>query len=124
MEENSPQYWIIPIICLISVMAIFSVALEYKVNTVLPNAELERQEIKEMSCPEILAKDSSNDYWTSENSMIGKTKAAGCSVPKESKSSDQSPYVEFCTPGGFAPVKKIENDTHSFNHDACIWDLK
>lgn len=35
-----------------------------------------------------------------------------------------NPYVEFCNPGGFAPVKIIENSTHSFNHDTCIWDLK
>ena len=124
MEENSLHYWIIPIICLISVIAVFSFAIDYKVNTVFPNAELERQEIKKMSCPEILLKDSSNDYWTSENRKIGKVKAISCSVPQESQSSGLSPYVEFCAPGGFAPIKKIGNSTHSFNHDTCIWDLK
>jgi len=124
MEESSLHYWIIPIICLISVITIFSFAIEYKVNTVFPNAELERQEIKKMSCPEILLKDSSNDYWTSENNKIGKVKAISCSVPQEGQSSGLSPYVEFCTPGGFAPIKKIGNSTHSFNHDTCIWDLK
>jgi len=124
MEESSLHYWIIPIICLISVIAVFSFAIDYKVNTVFPNAELERQEIKKMSCPEILLKDSSNDYWTSENNKIGKVKAISCSVPQEGQSSGLSPYVEFCVPGGFAPIKKIGNSTHSFNHDTCIWDLK
>ena len=124
MEEGSLHYWIIPIICMMAVIAIFSFTIEYKVNTVFPNAELERQEMEKMSCPEIILKDSSNDYWTSENSKIGKTKAVSCSVPQESKSSGLSPYVEFCTPGGFAPIKKIENSTHLFNHDTCIWDSK
>ena len=45
-------------------------------------------------------------------------------VEKKAASTGLSPYVEFCTPGGFAPVKKIDNATHSFNHDTCIWDLK
>jgi len=124
MEENSLHYWIIPIISMIAVIAIFSFSLDYKLNTIFPNAELERQEIKEMSCPEILLKDTSNRYWSSENREMGKAKAVSCSVPQESQSSGLSPYVEFCTPGGFAPVKKIENSTHSFNHDTCLWGLK
>lgn len=124
MEENSLHYWIIPIISMIAVVAIFSFSLDYKLNTIFPNAELERQEIKEMSCPEILLKDASNRYWSSENREMGKAKAVSCSVPQESQSSGLSPYVEFCTPGGFAPVKKIENSTHSFNHDTCLWGLK
>lgn len=124
MDEGSLQYWIIPIISMIAAMAILSFAVEYKVNTILPNAELERQEMKEMLCPEILLKDSSNKYWTSENRKIGNAKAIVCNPPKETQSSGLSPYVEFCNPGGFAPIKKIENSTHSFNHDTCIWDLK
>ena len=124
MEENSLHYWIIPIISMIVVVAIFSFSLDYKLNTIFPNAELERQEIKEMSCSEILLKDASNRYWSSENREMGKAKAVSCSVPQESQSSGLSPYVEFCTPGGFAPVKKIENSTHSFNHDTCLWGLK
>ena len=124
MEEDSLRFWIIPILCLIGTMAIFSITMEYKINTILPNAELERQEMKEMSCPEILQKDAASDYWTPENSKIGKAKAVSCSVPQETQSSGLNPYVEFCTPGGFAPVKIIENSTHSFNHDTCIWDSK
>lgn len=124
MTESSFHYWVVPIICIIVGMLIFSYIVDYKVNTIFPNAELERQEMKELSCPEILIKDHTNDYWTSENREIGKNKAIGCSVPQESQSTGLSPYVEFCTPGGFAPIKKIGNNTHSFNHDTCIWDLK
>lgn len=124
MEEDALRFWIIPIICLVIVMGFFVFSLYYKINTIFPNAELERQEMKEMTCPEILLKDSSNRYWTSENAQIGKAKAVSCKVPQENQSSDLSPYVEFCTPGGFAPVKKIENSTHSFNHDTCVWDLR
>ena len=124
MEEDSLHYWIIPIICIVAMIGIFTVSLDYKVNTIFPNAALEIQEIKEMSCEEILLKDAANDYWTSENAEVGKAKAVGCNPPKESQSTGSSPYVEFCTPGGFAPVKKIENSTHSFNHDTCVWDLR
>ncbi len=124
MEEDALRFWIIPIVCLVSASLIFSVALVYKFNIVFPNAELERLEMNEMSCAEILRKDGANDYWTPENSQIGRAKAAGCNVPKESQGSDLNPYVEFCTPGGFAPDKKIENSTHSFNHDTCTWDGK
>ncbi len=105
-------------------MGIFVFVIDYQVNTVAPNAELEKQELKNMACPEILLKDASDRYWSSENREVGKAKAIGCDPPKESQSTGLSPYVEFCTPGGFAPVKKIENSTHSFDHDACIWDLK
>jgi hypothetical protein len=124
MEEDALRFWIIPIICLVIVMGFFVFSLDYKINTIFPNAELERQKMKEMTCHEILLKDSSNRYWSSENAQIGKSKALSCKVPQESQSSGLSPYVEFCTPGGFAPIKKIENSTHSFNHDTCVWGLK
>jgi hypothetical protein len=124
MEEDALRFWIIPILCLVIVMGFFVFSLDYKINTIFPNAELERQKMKEMTCPEILLKDSSNRYWSSENAQIGKSKALSCKVPQESQSSGLSPYVEFCTPGGFAPIKKIENSTHSFNHDTCVWGLK
>ena len=124
MDEESLRFWIIPIICIVTVVGIFSISLEYKVNTVFPNAELERLEMQNMSCEEIVAKDSANDYGTPENSAIGREKAASCAKPKEIEGSGKNPFVEFCTPGGFAPDKLIENSTHSFNHDTCIWDSK
>lgn len=124
MEEASLHYWIIPIISIIVVSVFLAFSLDYKYNTVFPNAVLEKVEIENMSCHEILLKDSSNRYWSKENAEIGKAKAIGCNPPKEAKSSGGNPYVEFCIPGGFAPDKKIDNSTHSFNHDTCVWDLK
>ena len=122
MNEDSKQYWIIPIIALISVAFIFSFALDYKINVILPNAEIERADMTTMLCPEILLKDSLNDYWSSENGKIGKSMGASCNELLKNNSSDLNPYVEFCNPGGFAPIKKIENGTHLFNHHTCIWD--
>ena len=55
---------------------------------------------------------------------IGAEKALACLPPPVEKSSGGNPYVEFCTPGGFAPNKIIENSTHSFKHDTCVWDLR
>ena len=45
-------------------------------------------------------------------------------IVEKTTSTGNNPYVEFCVPGGFAPDKKIDNSTHSFNHDTCIWDMK
>lgn len=43
-------------------------------------------------------------------------------IPKQD--TGLSPYVEHCKPGGFAPDKLIQNDTHKFNHDICVWIKK
>jgi hypothetical protein len=123
MDEES-RFWIIPIICFISVAVIMAFAADYKINTVFPNAIIEKEELENMSCSEILLKDAENNYWSKENAQIGKAKALGCNPAKESQSTGLSPYVEFCKPGGFAPVKKIGNSTHLFNHDTCVWDKK
>lgn len=122
MDEES-RYWVIPIICFIAAGVIVSFAADYKFNTVFPNAEIEREKIQNMTCPEILLKNSKH-YWSTENKNIGNIKAIGCTDSTKGESSGLNPYVEFCTPGGFAPVKKIDNSTHSFNHDTCIWDMK
>lgn len=124
MDEESLRFWIIPIISLISIIFIFSFAVDYKINTVFPNAEIERQEMKSMECPELLVKDSFNDYWNAENGKMGREKVAICKELMKTESSGLSPYVEFCTPGGFAPIKKIDNATHLFNHDTCVWNVK
>ena len=42
---------------------------------------------------------------------------------RDTTNSALNPYVEFCNHGGFTSIKKIENSTHSFNHDTCIWDV-
>jgi hypothetical protein len=123
MDEES-RYWVIPIICIISVGVIMSFAVDYKFNTVFPNAEIEREEMKNMTCPDMLLKASSNHYWSTENKQIGEAKIIGCTETPKSQSSGLNPYVESCNPGGYAPDKKIENNTHSFNHDTCVWDMK
>jgi hypothetical protein len=102
---------------------ILVVTLDYRYNVMYPNAAIEREELKTITCDEILEKQKSGKYWNSENAGIGAEKALACLPPPVEESSGVNPYVEFCTPGGFAPNKIIENGTHSFNHDACVWDL-
>lgn len=124
MEEESLRFWIIPMICIVVGAAFFSWSLDYRYNTSFPNAELERQEIEDMDCSEIAKNESKSHYWSTDNAELAKSKFLICNPPKQVESSGLSPYVEFCTPGGFAPVKKIDNSTHSFNHDICLWELK
>ena len=124
MNEESLRFWIIPAISLICVAVIFSFALDYKINVILPNAEIERESMKNMQCAEILIKDSFNDYWSPQNGEMGRSISAICKELQKSESSELSPYVEFCNPGGFTPDKKIENSTHLFNHDTCLWNNK
>ncbi len=88
MDEESRNYWAIPIIALISVGLMLGITVNERMDT--PERYIE---------PEVI-------------------------VEKKAADTGLSPYVEFCTPGGFAPVKNIGNDTHSFNHDTCIWDMK
>ena len=87
MDEDT-RFWVIPIICFISVGLFLVIAADARMGT--PERYVE---------PEVV-------------------------VEKKSTSSDLDPYVEYCIPGGFAPDKKIDNSTHSFNHDTCIWDMK
>ncbi|MCH9658746.1 hypothetical protein K0U27_08695 [archaeon] len=122
MNEET-HFWVIPIIAFIAAIMIVTVSVDYKYNTVFPNAAIEREEIENMTCPEILHKNSQH-YWSTENKNIGNAKAVGCTDVPKTESLGLNPYVEFCTPGGFAPVKKIDNSTHSFNHDTCVWDMK
>jgi len=124
MEEESLRFWIIPIVCMVIGIIFFSGSLDYRYNTTFPNAELERQEIEEMDCSEIAKNESKHHYWSTENSELAKSKFLSCNPPKQVESSGLSPYVEFCTPGGFTPNKIIGNSTHSFNHDTCTWNLK
>ena len=52
---------------------VFPFVMEYKINTVYPNAEIEYNKIKQMSCPEIQAKNAVNNYWSHTNGKIGRT---------------------------------------------------
>lgn len=45
--------------------------------------------------------------------------------PPPKKVSDKNPYIEYCDPTTeFYPIKLIENKTHAFNHQFCVWELK
>ncbi|KKK61207.1 hypothetical protein LCGC14_3016660, partial [marine sediment metagenome] len=91
---------------------------------VLPNAEIELLEIKKMSCTEIKAKNSIGRYWTPENGKIGRAMLDSCKVEKVS--TGLSPFVEFCSTKPldppFWPDKLIQNATHTFNHEFCVWE--
>ena len=124
MEEESLRFWIIPMVCFVVVAMILVVTLDYRFNVMYPNAAIEREQLKTITCEEIFEKQKTGKYWSSDNARIGAEKALACLPPPVEKSSGGNPYVEFCTPGGFAPNKIIENSTHSFNHDTCVWDLR
>ncbi|QLH10837.1 hypothetical protein [Nitrosarchaeum sp. AC2] len=78
MEEDTLRFWIIPIICLVAVMGLFVIILSYQFNTAMPNAAIELEEMRKMSCDEIKAKDALNRYWSKDNSKYGKDKVGGC----------------------------------------------
>ncbi len=104
---------------------VFPYSIHYQTTVVIPNAIIEIEEMKNMNCDQIIAKNSLNDYWTPQNSKIRREFNDICKdQQKEASSSGLNPYVEFCNPGGFAPDKKIENATHSFDHHTCLWDSK
>jgi hypothetical protein len=115
------NFWLIPIVALLSGCIIGAGAIEYKVNIVWPNAIIEAQEMKALSCTEIVKKNSINDYWTPGNGVIGRALSDAC---KPNNDSGLNPYVEFCNPNDeFSPVKLIQNSTHKFDHETCIWNL-
>jgi len=114
------NFWVIPILAMVVGCIGVAGAIEYKVNTVWPNAVIELDEIKSMSCEEAKEKNASGRYATPSNGMQLRSMVDACPSEK-SNNSGLSPYVEFCTPGGFSPDKKIDNSTHSFDHDVCEW---
>jgi len=78
MNEDSRQFWVIPIVCLVTIVVIFGIVLEYKINTVLPNAAAELDEIKAMSCEQVKSRDSTGSYWTPENGEIARDMVSAC----------------------------------------------
>lgn len=90
MDEDSRNYWVIPICALVAVGMMLIIASDVRANTSERYIE-----------PEVI-------------------------IPK--KISDQNPYVEFCdtTPLNppFWPDKLIQNSTHKFNHEFCVWDQR
>lgn len=116
------RFWIIPIVALVSGSIIGVGAIEYEINTKWPNAAIERDGLKNLSCPEIMLKASLNKFWSPQNGKIGRGMSEICVDQLKTLTGD--PYVLFCNPGGFAPDKKIGNSTHTFNHDICEWEIK
>lgn len=110
-------------VCFVLVAMILVVTLDYRYNVMYSNAAIEREEMKTITCEEVSEKQKTGKYRSSENARIGTEKALACLPPLVEKSSGGNPYVEFCTPGGFAPNKIIDNSTHSFNRDTCVWQL-
>jgi len=79
MGENSLRFWIIPIVSLIVMMGIiFPYVLYYKDTVVFPNATIELDEIKKMSCKEITARNSIGSYWTPNNGKFARDKVQDC----------------------------------------------
>lgn len=114
------RFWIIPIVALVSGSIIGVGAIEYKVNTVWPNAIIELDEIKSMNCESVNKKIADGRTWTPQNGVALRT--LGYSCQGEKVESIRNPYVAFCNPNDdFAPVKLIQNSTHKFNHVICEW---
>ncbi len=79
MGENSLQFWIIPIISLIIIVGvIFPYILYYQNTVVYPNATIELDEIKKMSCVEITARNSIGSYWIPDNGKFARDKVQDC----------------------------------------------
>jgi len=109
MNEDSRQFWVIPILCLVLAFVIFGALLEYKINTVFPNAAIELDEIKSMSCEQVKSRDSIGSYWTPENGVYARDKVQSCTDAK-------AVYMEN--------LKKIsKNGTHQEKIDAGFTKL-
>ncbi len=79
MEGNSLRFWIIPIVSMVIIMGIiFPYVMYYKTTVVFPNAIVELDEIKKMSCKEITARNSLGSYWTPDNGKSARDKVKDC----------------------------------------------
>ena len=72
------NFWIIPISALIIGCAIGAGAIEYKVNTVWPNAAIELDELKQMNCQEIKKRNAFGGYWMPDNGKYIREKVSAC----------------------------------------------
>ena len=95
-QEDTLKFWIIPIACFAMVGIFFAFSLEHKFNVVMPNAVLEVEEMKNMSCKQIKEKDSRGSYWTPENSALGREMNSNCTdiIKAESKRIRDLEYQE------------------------------
>lgn len=84
MEEESLRYWIIPIVCFVSFGLIFTGMMIYKVDTQFPNAEIELNELEDMSCDDLSLRNALGSYWTPNNGQFARDKVNDCKDAKES----------------------------------------
>ena len=78
MDEDSMRFWIIPILAIIGVAMIFAFSLDHKYNTIIPNAAIELDDIKQMSCIDLSKRNSMGSYWTPQNGKIAREKVDVC----------------------------------------------
>jgi len=88
MEEESLRFWIIPIICMVAAMGvIFPFMINHQITIVHPNAAIEIDEIKKMTCEELKTRNALGSYWTSTNGEFARDKVQRCiDAEKEYKS--------------------------------------
>lgn len=85
MNEDSLRYWLIPILCMTIVIGLIFPYILYNQQTVVfPNAALELDELKNMQCDELTAKNALGSYWTRNNGKFARDKIGDCKDAKES----------------------------------------
>ena len=78
MDKESFRFWIVPMIALFVGFVILGYTIEYKINTITPNAIVEFVEIKEMSCEEIKDRNALGSYWTPDNGKFARDMVQQC----------------------------------------------
>jgi len=82
MNKDSRNFWIIPIVFLAIGFIIMAFVIDHKINTIYPNAAIELDEIKAMSCDEVNARDSLGSYWTPANGKFARDQIKSCVAAK------------------------------------------
>lgn len=77
-DRYEKLFWIIPLSALVLASIIGAGAIEYKINTILPNAEIELLELKKMSCPEIKARNAFGSFDIPSNGEFAREKIDSC----------------------------------------------
>lgn len=72
------SFWLIPLVALSIASILGGIAIEHKLNVVLPNAEIELYELKQMSCTEIKAKNAVGGYSIPANGSFARDKVDAC----------------------------------------------
>ena len=78
-QEDTRVYWIVPVAALALVLVgLFPFILNHQATTIMPNAQVELQGLKLMSCKEISARDSIGSYWTPKNGKYARDIIQDC----------------------------------------------